>query len=49
MRTKEEIVNVMNKLTNKKKLSPLHRVCKKDYWVENWISWICKKYVKVLK
>ena len=49
IRNKNKIVDVMNRLTNKKSLSPIHRVTKKDYWVENWISWICRKYERILK
>ena len=49
IRNKNKIVDVMNKLTDKKSLSPIHRITKKDYWVENWISWICRKYERILK
>jgi len=48
-RNKDQIVDVMNRLTDKKSLSSVHRITSRDYWVENWISWICRKYEKVLK
>ncbi len=48
-RNKGQIVDVMNRLTDKKSLSSVHRITSRDYWVENWISWICRKYEKVLK
>ena len=48
-RNKDQVVNVMNRLTDKKSFSSIHRITSRDYWVENWISWICRKYEKILK
>jgi len=48
-RTKDKVVSVMNRLTDKKSLSSIHRITRKDYWIENWINWICRKYERVLK
>ncbi len=49
IRNKNKIVDVMNRLTDKKEFSSIHRISKKDYWVENWISWICRKYERILR
>ncbi len=48
-RTRDKVVSVMNRLTDKKSLSSIHRITSKDYWVENWINWICRKYERILK
>lgn len=49
LRTRNKVVSVMNKLTDKKSLSSIHRITSRDYWVENWISWICRKYERILR
>ena len=48
-RTRDKVVSVMNRLTDKKSLSSVHRITPRDYWVENWINWICRKYERILK